>query len=442
MTRVACLVPKRGRGGTLRDCCAIFCLVMGAVAASSCFAQQVDGFAVRDPVITDEEMAHLIQTLDLNEFQITVVEGIVDAMRNWQREMDTEYRSRLKADTQFQKEVQARIEQAKEAGDLHGRGWLPSELAVINEFTVWHDELIITARKKSDDVLAEIEAILDDRQRPGWEEFVRDWRRARTLATGAAFAAERVDLKALVIEHLEMAADVRLSLAPLLSEYSRTVDPLLKRRNDMLREEHAFRRRPPSPDFEELSVRLRAGEISIDEHSRQWQALAAAQLAAELERMRARYVIHEAIRDATLAFHDAIVRRLPGEIVESAQVAFEIAAYPDILRPLQADTILEQALALDDLTSNQRAVLEDIRSIQWRPARRQIDAQLMRLRDAEEQAWEDRRLGQEDPAIATRRDDLLRQRQAVQGNIITQVRELLSQRQQDSISWPDVIGLW
>lgn len=442
MTRMACLVPKRGRGGTLRDCCAIFCLVMGAVAASSCFAQQVDGFAVRDPVITDEEMEHLIRTLDLNEFQIAVVEGIVDAMRNWQREMDTEYRSRLKADTQFQKEVQARIERAKEAGDLHGRGWLPSELAVINEFTAWHDELIMTARKKSDDVLAEIEAILEDRQRPGWDEFVRDRRRARTLASGAAFAAERVDLKALVIEDLEMAADVRLSLAPLLLEYSRTIDPLLKRRNEMLREEHVLRRRQPSPEFEELSVRLRAGEISIDEHSREWRALAAAELAAELERMRARYAIHEAIRDATLAFHDAILRRLPGEIVESAQVAFNTAAYPDILRPLQADSILALAFALDDLTSNQRGALEDIYSMQWRLARRQIDAQLMRLRDAEERAWEDRRLGQEDSEIAIRRDDLLRERQAIQRKIISQVRELLTKGQQDSLSWPDAIDLW
>jgi len=440
--RAISFAPECRCRGVSQVYCAFLSVVLAAVTAVSGFAQQVDGFAVRHPVITDDEMEHLIRTLDLNEFQIAVVEGIVDAMRDWQKEMDTEYRRRLKADTQFQKDVQARIERAKEAGDLHGRGWLPSELAVINEFTAWHDELLATARKKSDDVLAEIEAILDDAQRPVWEDLVRDWRRARTLANGAAFAAERVDLKALVIEDLEMAADVRLSLAPLLSEYARTVDPLLKRRNEMLRQEHVLRRRQPSPEFEDLSARLRAGEISIDEYSTRWEALAATELAAELERMRARYAIHEAIRDATIAFQDAILRKLPGEIVESAQVAFEIAAYPDILRVLQADTILEQAFALDDLTSNQRAVLEDIRSIQWRLTRRQIDAQLMRLRDAEERTWRDRRLGQQDPAIAIRRDDLLRQRQAVQRNVISQVRELLTKGQQDSLSSPDVIELW
>lgn len=430
------------RCGVSRLWRAIVAVIFTSVAAATGFAQQVDAVAVRHPVITDEEMEHLIQALDLNEFQMAVVEGIVGTMRQWQREMDAEYRSRLKADSEFQKKVQARIERAKKAGDLHGRGWLPDEAAVRNEFTEWYDGLLAAARQKSQNVLDEIGAILDDRQRPAWEEFLRDWRRARTLAPGAAFAAERVDLKALVMEDVDLADDVRLSLTPLLSEYARTIDPLLTRRNELLREEHVLRRRPPSPEFEELAVRLRAGEISIEEYSTAWKALADAELAAELERMAARYAIHESIRDATLAFHDAILRRLPGDRVESAQAAFEMAAYPDIRRPLPADAVLEHALQLDDLSSDQRSAVEHVRSIQWSLARRQIDVQLMRLRDEEERAWKDRRLGQEDSTIIMRRDDLLRQRQSLQKYIISQVRELLSPGQQDSMSWPDQIDLW
>lgn len=439
MKRITSLASGRHRRGPSQVCCAFISVVLTAVTAVSGFAQQVDGFAVRDPVITSEEMEHLIQALDLNEFQIAVVEGIVDAMRNWQREMDTEYRSRLKAQNEFEKDVKARIERAKEAGDLHGRGWLPSELAVTRTFLVWYDELLATARKKSDDVLAEIEAILDDRQRPGWVEFVRDRRRSRTLANGAAFAAERVDLKAMVVDDMDLAAEVRLSLVPLLSEYSQTIDPLLTRRNEMLREEHVLRRRQPSPEFEELSVRLRAGDISIDEYSTRWEALVAAELTAELERMRARYAIHESVRDATLAFYDAMLRRMPGEMVEPAQAAFEIAAYPDILSPLQTDSILEQALTLEDLSSGQRAVLEDFSNVQWKLTRRQIDMQLMRIRDEKDAAWRARRVGQEDPGIDARCDDLLRQRQSIQTNIIAQVREMLSTEQRALIAWPETI---
>ncbi len=400
------------------------------------FGQQVDAFAVRDPVLTDDDIEHLKQVLNLNEFQVAVIEGIAGAMRQWQHDTDVEYRRRLKALREFEAEVEARIQRARDNRDYAGLGWTDEERAVSNSFTAWYDDIIATARSRCAGVLNDIGAILDDVQRPIWEEYVRDWRRRRTLETGASFAAERVDLKVLFLEQMTIPEEQQREIAPLISEYSRAVDPVLIRRNEMLRAEHAQRRQGPSQEFQDLTEKLRQNQISIDDYSEAVKDMAARDLEAELDRMRSRYDAHRAIRDTTLNYFDACIRLLPGELVEVAQRRFEATAYPDIVRPLPIDRVVDQALSLENLGPKQRSAIESIRDTQWKPSRRQIDLQLMQLQDREEAQWRERRLGQQDPRIGLRRGELLSQRQAIQQLAINLIRELLTDQQQGLLTWP------
>ena len=231
-------------------------------------------------------------------------------------------------------------------------------------------------------------------------------------------------------------------MEPILAEYSRTVDPLLVRRNELLRAEQEFRRHQPFAGFRELNQQLRDQEISSDEFFQKVKDLSARQKAMEIETMQARYAAHIGIRDATLSFFDLVLRALPGEVIGPAQEAFDLAAYPDIVSPLQTDAILDQALTLKDLSLGQNAALKDFFNLQWKLARHQIDVQLMRTRDEKDAAWRERRVGQEDPGIDARLDELLRKRQAIQKSIITQIREMLSAEQGALIAWPESIDLY
>lgn len=188
-------------------------------------------------------------------------------------------------------------------------------------------------RQLRDTLVADLASLLTPEQAARWPRFERWYRRGQLLPKGTLHG-ESVDVERLV-ESLSPAVPVEGALAAALDEYSVEIDAALVARQETLD------RAPPKNDGSMPPEALaRALEAFIDN---QHQA-----------RLR--------VRRVNFAFAERIAGLLSEEARAAFRSAFDASAFPEVFDRDFADEAFGEVLKLADLSAEQRAAIESIRS--------------------------------------------------------------------------------
>lgn len=256
-------------------------------------------------------------------------------------------------------------------------GWLPRKRALLESF------------------LNDVEAILDEDQRPRMAEARRIVRRARLLPEGR-LPGESIDLVDLV-EIAAPRAPGRDEVAGLLTDWSARLDPLIVDRHETLPRLAAEREAARAEDDRRAIERLAAREAGV----------------------------HARIRDLTTSVLEALLAVLPPEEAELLQTAWRSRVHPGIFRPTAAGRVLGAAVRR---TESDPALHAAVRLV--RRAHVEEDAPLAEaLAEATDAAAEarlrDRLAGTRDETVELRLRELRTRREAAGRRHVDQLKELL-----------------
>lgn len=188
-------------------------------------------------------------------------------------------------------------------------------------------------RQLRDTLIADLASLLTPEQAARWPRFERWYRREQLLPQGTLHG-ESVDVERLV-ESLTPSVPIEGALASALDEYSVEIDAALVARQETLN------RAPPKNDGSMPPEALaRALEAFIDD---QHQA-----------RLR--------VRRVNFAFAERVAGLLGEEARAAFQSAFDASAFPEVFNRDFADGAFDEVLKLADLSAEQRAAIETIRS--------------------------------------------------------------------------------
>ncbi|MFG0328673.1 MAG: hypothetical protein ACF8PN_02135 [Phycisphaerales bacterium] len=380
-----------GRAGVVALAAIVaFGLFAGAARAQSARMHRIWG--VHNPTVTMDDLDDMRRTLELSEVQDEIVEslisGYLDAFRSAKQMMDDERRA-------AQQEAYG-----KEGGDAAAWRAVAQELTAIKDR--WTDQAIGLESALFDDV----QRVLTPEQTTRWPEFERERRRRTTLTLNGQFGTERVDVFELV-EGVPLTGVEQDAIANLLDAYAGELDGLLRARNALVEERYEL----IANDTRDLAV-LQARDSEIAQRS--W-----------------------AIAELNQRWMERIAGELGTENAQRLRQAFLIAAYPSIFRETRAEAYINHVLGLADLTPEQRAAIEAIKSdylAQLAP----INQRLTQVEDENERerlefkvSRGERRAPRPDRAErSTETRDLWNRRHALENSTIDRVFALLSAEQQ------------
>ncbi|MGE4199000.1 MAG: hypothetical protein AB7G11_17970 [Phycisphaerales bacterium] len=179
--------------------------------------------------------------------------------------------------------------------------------------------------------LGDVKAVLTEQQLQKWPRFERDRRRTETIGNGL-MSGENVDLVRLV-KDLKLPAETQSSLEPTLDQYTVELDPALDARNKM---------------YEDMQSKIREMFQGGDPDAME-------------EMVKKGREVSTRVRDVNRKFAAQIETALPAEKQSEFATAFRRESFPRVYRPTQATRVVDAAVALKDLTADQKSAIEAIR---------------------------------------------------------------------------------
>lgn len=181
--------------------------------------------------------------------------------------------------------------------------------------------------KLDESLFDDVKAILTSDQIKNWNKVDRAYRRDTTLRRGR-LSGESVDVTRL-LDNLELSADTKAAINPILEEYETELDRELIARNKV---------------YDDLQARMQEMFRNRDPEAAQ-QALAKGRDAGAR------------VRDLNQKFARRIEESLPDDKRSAFSLAAKRASFPDVYRPTRTERELAAALNLDDLDTAQKASL-------------------------------------------------------------------------------------
>jgi hypothetical protein len=308
-------------------------------------------------------------------------------------------------------------------------------------------------RRRKVRVESDIAAILEEEdQQEMWATFLRDLRRERFLNRGTSFSVERVDLVALCREAgilNEDESETASRVSQILEEYAAELDPLLHRRNELLYESERRHWEDQLARLEGRHVEPVLAEpppgFSRDE-AEAFQEAARAQLAnARVRERRPLVDASRRIRNLNRLYLDRLVAEVDPADAEVLRSMFFRAAFPEYylnIRGTNAARYLNQVRETIALTDEQLLMGIDAIADRFRSQFEEITLLLCRLKEREEDRWEDAVRGKPDRHIQRERERLVRLRRQIQEQAMSSVRALLSEEQQAKVAFNVDERLW
>lgn len=285
---------------------------------------------------------------------------------------------------------------------------------------------------------AAVEGVLSDPQKQRFNALQRDWRRRRTLAAEAHYAAERVDLVNLFLERDLISAAEMDALRPALDRYVEDLDALLRARDELLWREEDRKYEPP--ERTELDRAFSEGRISAEEYIPRYREQVMQQREEQIERVRPLMTRHAQIHDFTLAYYQQCLSLIEPGSVSAVQTAFLQTAYhmEGIARPRSPDRLIDEVLALESLSSGQRSQIESIRNFHWKPRRAEVELLMMQVRDRQQQEWEGRIRVEDETWRGLQRQygAASDRRIAIEKDVVRRVVEVLTDQQRAAVKIP------
>lgn len=187
-------------------------------------------------------------------------------------------------------------------------------------------------RKKLDEsFMTDLKSILTPEQAAKWPAVERTQRRDATLRWGR-LSGERVDLVELT-DRQELAADVRSQVTPLLDQYEDELDRELVRRNEVY-----------EGAMEKMMELRRSGEMDK------------MQDIVEKGREAGRRV-----RDVNRKYFRQLIETVPQDKRSAFEAGFNQESYPDVYRKSYSARAADAAMAMADLTPEQKDQITTIR---------------------------------------------------------------------------------
>jgi hypothetical protein len=192
-----------------------------------------------------------------------------------------------------------------------------------------------------------------------------------SLAGGGPGREDSVDLSA-VVDDLELSDEAQRAIDSALAEYERQITDVFRRRYET------------SDRMNEQSQRMQARATErTEDGQRTTMRFDPEQMEAVREQTELNRKAKLEIIELNRAARDRIMDQLDADAAERLRRAYNRAAYPGVYRdPASAETRLQAALALDDLSAIQRKALEEI-ALRFRVEYDRLCDELVALRAAD-----------------------------------------------------------
>lgn len=413
----------------------IACLL--AIQNAGADAQVLDSDLRVEALLNHIELETLADDLDLSPEQKFHVGSILERFADWQSEQEQEFR-RQEAEI---RDRQIRIQQ--EIAEANGRPEPSVDEAWVQSKEDWAAlrlgafETSVEIVERQNTAVGEICQLLTQEQAAKFNALVRDVRRERTVAWGAKFPEERVDLVEVFLNTDAVAGDEIEMLRPTLARYAQDMDVLLQARNALLRDEPVASEQDLAPT--PIEQAFNDGRISRQEVEARRAESEAQRVERRIARLRPIMASHQAVADLNRAWYDQCFRLLSPASQAAVQRAYWRQAYATdrVEARLRTDALLEDALALDSLTPTQRAALETIRKVEWLEPRRAIEARLRRNADERSRAWEDAvSVKKHQNPWEIERSSLWKEVDSLGATVAKRVSEALTSEQREQLSLP------
>ncbi len=212
-------------------------------------------------------------------------------------------------------------------------------MAKFHELMQQRDEMMKQWRQRrqelTSDFLSNVESLLAPSQEGSWSAYERDLRRRQQLSRPGQVSGENVDLVA-VVERLEMSADIRVEIDPILEQYAAEMDAALTERQTALDARREIIGDPGQPRQE-----------GIDRESMQDRQVDVLKAGHAVTQINRRYL-------------ETIAGLLDGSTASALRAEFNRSAFPYVFSPTPAEGYLEDVLAMESLSDSQR---EQVRMI-------------------------------------------------------------------------------
>ncbi len=272
------------------------------------------------PLIKATVVGEIIKAIGLDESQGDLVRALHQGYVDQFAEAATQHRDRLKS----------LMDEFKSLGGMNSGGADMQQLAQVGlDMQTEQREWMDRRTQFGLSFFENVKATLTPDQLAKWPGFERDRRRRTQLGVGAFFAGEGVDVIALV-DDLKLEGPQRSVITPLLESYALELDGLLRQR------------------------------IRAAEDVRNIDYTDPGALESMFDKFERVLSVRRQIRDANRKHSQVIATSLPGPASEALTRRFREECYPHIYRPTEADSFLQQVLALDDLSDEQRRGIEGV----------------------------------------------------------------------------------
>ncbi len=233
----------------------------------------------------------------------------------------------------------------------------------------------------------------------------------------ASTNASRIDLLWLIYEQRLPATELK-EVADLLGTYEEALTSLVRTRFD-----HRLNEQRGVEQYVAESRRLRAAGAGDEEMSELFRRTDPV-ISDLTSKVRQVNLLITELNQETLA---EMISILPQDTGRSLHDAFDHRAYPNVYRdPTELDRSLTAALHLDDLTDQQRSMLDDL-AAQYRPAYRQLCEQMVQVVADADRGDHEKGATHPDPQVAMK--NLLFKRNELNVRTVTQLRSQLRDEQ-------------
>ena len=272
------------------------------------------------PLIKAKVVAEIVKAIGLDESHGELVLALHQGYVSQFTAAATEHRDRFKS----------LLDEFKELGGMNAAGTDVEAMARVGlDIQTEQREWLERRTQLGESFFESVKGTLSPDQLALWPAYERDRRRHTQLSVGAFFAGEGVDIVALV-DDLKLEGPQLSAIAPLIESYALEIDALLQQR-------------------------LRAAE-----EVRNIDYTDPAAQAEMMEKFEHVLGVRRQVRDANRKHTQIIAGSIPGQASERLTRKFREESYPQIYRPTQADSYLEQVLRLEDLSDDQRRGIDGV----------------------------------------------------------------------------------
>ncbi len=391
-----------------------------------------------ESLLDDLDVAALAERLRLSQQTHVDILIIVDEYVQWRRGVAKETEEKTLDIIKRQEEYQAKMtDESRRLVPEYFEKWRAASQEW-NEHRQRAIELAEDILRRHDAAVASVKQYLTVEQQQTLDEELRGIRRRRTCGWSPHFPVERADLVKIFLESDLLSEPEKELVRPILDRYAEDFDLALRQRNEHTRREPVEVRK----DFAPTSV---DAQIHGSGHTpEELQALFAQQTkerqARRLERLRPIMAAHRRVAEVNLAYLRLCCDQLGPETRTAAEREFWRVSYifdGAMESELTADRFIAEALAMEDLTSQQRVAIESIRDDDWWPRRRAIETVLRRLTDERAEHWEEQQMGLSLGKWITPHNEQMENRRVLEAEIIRRVVEVLSESQRQQVKIPE-----